>query len=88
MYEIQILKIFKTETILKNKYLRFKVDDFETGNGVAGKYWSVDNPKPAVVVIEAWKTSEAAALETQEKVGYRDRITITTWFRVKQFFSI
>jgi len=41
----------KTETILENKYVHFKVDDFETGDGVAGKYWYVDNPNNAVAVI-------------------------------------
>ncbi|HLD20816.1 MAG TPA: NUDIX hydrolase [Patescibacteria group bacterium] len=44
-------KTCKTETILENKYVRFKVDDFETGDGVAGKYWYVDNPENAVAVI-------------------------------------
>jgi len=41
----------KTETILENKFVRFKVDDFETPEGVAGQYWYVDNPHNAVAVI-------------------------------------
>ena len=95
-------KTHNTETILENKYVRFKVDDFETGDGVAGKYWYVDNPHNAVAVIgqlsedqfvlvreyrhlckgvslghigasiEPGETPEAAAArEMQEEAGYR-----------------
>lgn len=95
-------KTTKTETLLENKYVRFKVDDFETGEGVAGKYWYVDNPENAAAVIgqlsedqfvlvreyrhlckcvslghigasiEPGETGEAAAArELQEEAGYR-----------------
>lgn len=95
-------KTMKTEILLENKHVRFKVDDFETGEGVAGKYWYVDNPENAVAVIgqlsedqfvlvreyrhlckcvslghigasiEPGETGEAAAArEMQEEAGYR-----------------
>lgn len=44
-------KTHKTETILENRFVRFKVDDFETNEGVPGQYWYVDNPHNAVAVI-------------------------------------
>lgn len=44
-------KVLKTETIVENRHVRFKVDDFATGEGVAGRYWYVENPGDAVAVI-------------------------------------
>lgn len=95
-------KTLKTETLVENKHVRFKVDDFETGEGVAGRYWYVENPGDAVAVIgqlsedqfvlvreyrhlckavslghigasiESGETPEAAAArEMQEEAGYR-----------------
>lgn len=44
-------KTLKTETLVENKHVHFKVDDFETGEGVAGRYWYVEKPGDAVAVI-------------------------------------
>lgn len=44
-------KTLKTETLVENAHVAFKVDDFETAEGIAGRYWYAVNPNNAVAVI-------------------------------------
>lgn len=49
--EMKPWKTLKSETIVENQYVRFRVDDFETPEGVPGRYWYSENPGDAIAVI-------------------------------------